>query len=49
MWLSGDRWVRRGTYLSINKEVFDAELFAILRAAQLLNERDESEQSYTVF
>ena len=46
MWLSGDRWVRRGTYLRINKEVFDAELFAILRAAQLLG---ESEQSYTMF
>ena len=43
------RWARRGTYLGTDKEVFDVEVFAILRATQLLNERGKSEQSYTVF
>ena len=43
-----EEWVRRGTYLGKNKEVFDAEVFAILRAARLLNERGESGRNYTV-
>ena len=30
-------WVKRGTYLVTNKGVFDAEVFAIPRAAQLLS------------
>ena len=34
-------WVKRVTYLGKNKEVFDAEVFAILRAARLLIERGE--------
>ena len=42
-------WVKRGTCLGKNKEVFDAEVFAVLRAARLLNERAESGQSYTIF
>ena len=48
LWERG-RWARRGTHLGNNKEVFDAEFFAILRAVQLLNERDESGRPYTVF
>ena len=32
-----------------NKEVFDAEVFAILRAVRLLNERGEEDQAYTMF
>ena len=44
-----DRWVRRGTYLGKNKEVFDAEVFAILQALNLLSGRDEQGQRYTVF
>ena len=42
------RWVRRGTYLG-RKEVFSAEVFAILRAVRLLNERGESGRDYTIF
>ena len=38
-WREGE-WVRRGTYLEKNKEVFDAEVFAIMRAVRLLNERN---------
>ena len=40
---------RGGDLPGTNKEVFDAEAFAILRAAQLLIGRGESEQNYTVF
>ena len=36
----GDRWVKRGTYLGKNKEVFDAEVYAILQAVRFLNDRE---------
>ena len=42
-------WTERGTYLGTNKEVFDAEVFAILRAVRLLHERAEEGQIYTIF
>ena len=42
-------WIKRVTYLGKNKEVFDAEVFAIGRALRILNERDERDQRYTVF
>ena len=45
----GERWVKRGTYLGKNKEVFDAEVYAILRAAKLLDERGERDRAYLVF
>lgn len=43
------RWHRRGTFLGGNKEVFDAEVFALVRAARELNERGEAGQRYTIF
>ena len=46
---SGDRWAKKGTYLGKNKEVFDAEVFAILQAVRLLNDRKERGRHYTVF
>ena len=36
-------------YLGKNKEAFDAEVFAILRAVRLLDERGESGREYTIF
>ena len=39
----------RGTYLGKNREVFDAEVFALLRAVRLLDERGESGREYTIF
>ena len=50
-WPSGraGRGVKRGTYLGKNKEVFDAEVFAILRAIRLLNKRNETGKDYMVF
>ena len=44
-----DWWVSRGTYLGRNKEVFGAEVFAILQAVKLLNDGGEQGQRYTVF
>ena len=43
-------WARKVTYLGNNKEFFDTEIFAILRAVQLLNEsgrthRQQSQES----
>ena len=36
----GDKWVRRVTFLGSNKEVFDAEVYAVLQAVRLLNDRN---------
>ena len=48
-WWKDGGWTGRGTYLGTNKEVFGAEVFAILRAVRLLNERGEEGQAYTIF
>ena len=42
-------WRTRGVYLGNNKEVFDAELFAIGLAMEELNDRRESGRRYTIF
>lgn len=47
-WKEGS-WERRGSYLGKNKEVFDAELFAIRQALEILNDRDERGMHYTIF
>ena len=47
-WEEG-KWTRKGTYLGKNKEAYDVEVFSILRAIRLLNERDESRRNYTIF
>ena len=48
-WWKDGRWAGRGAYLGKNKEVFDAKVFAILRAVRLFHERGEEGQSYTTF
>ena len=45
----GGSWKTEGVYLGKNKEVFDAEVYAIGRALEVLNERDEENRQYTVF
>ena len=45
----GGGWVKRVTYLGRNKEIFDAEVFVILRAVRLFNGRSERGQEYTIF
>ena len=42
-------WARRGTFLGKDKEVFDAEVFAIMQTVRLLDERNESGRDYTIF
>ena len=42
-------WKEQGTYLGRNKEVFDAELFAIGQALEEFKGRKESNREYTVF
>ena len=42
-------WVKRGTYLGKNKEVFDAEVFATMWVVRLLDEREERGRDYTIF
>ena len=48
-WHSEGGWTGQGTFLGTNKEVFDVEVYAILRAVRLFNERGEEGQAYTVF
>ena len=45
----GGEWVGQGFYLGHNKEVFDAEVFAIYQALRLLDRRQAAGQQYTIF
>ena len=45
----GGNWKEEGTFLGGNKEVFDAEIFAIGRALEIINERSERGKRYTIF
>ena len=49
VWQQDGEWRGEGTLLGSNKEVFDAEVYAIQRAVGLLNDRAEADQSHTVF
>ena len=49
VWWEEGRWRDAGTFLGTNKEVFDAEVFAILQAIRLLDARGECGRSYTIF
>ena len=42
-------WEQNGVYLGKNKEVFDAELFAIGKALEVLDGRGEEDRRYTIF
>ena len=42
-------WKQEGIYLGRNKEVFDAEVFAIREALRVLNRRGEAGKRYTIF
>lgn len=42
-------WTGRRYHLGNNKEVFDAETYAILRALKIFDRRQESGRSYTIF
>ena len=42
-------WTGRRFYLGMNKEVFDAETFAIYQALRVVDRRQESGHCYTIF
>jgi len=44
-----DRWTEEGYHFGTNKEVFDAELYAIYRAVRRFGKRREHDQEYTMF
>jgi len=44
-----DHWSGEGYHLGTNKEVFDAELYAIYRAVMRFGKRHEHDQEYTIF
>jgi ribonuclease HI len=46
---SEEQWSGTSWHLGKNKEVFDAELFALYRAVLRFNERKEKDSNYTVF
>ena len=48
-WLQSGEWKEHGIFLGTNKEAFDAEVYAIGEAANLLDERGETGQSYVIF
>lgn len=49
VWRAQDGWTGQRFHLGTNKEVFDAETFAIYRALSTLDRRRESGRQYTVF
>ena len=48
-WWQEGEWRGDGSFLGTNKEVFDAEVYALLEAIRLLNDRRETGADYTVF
>ena len=48
-WWQEGEWRGDGSFLGTNKEVFDAEVYALLGAIRLLNDREETGADYTVF
>ena len=49
VWWEAGKWRGSGTFLGSNKEVFDAEVFAILQALRLIDSRGEFGKEYTIF
>ena len=48
-WMEGGAWSSHRFFLGSNKEVFDAETFAIYQALRTFDSRQESGHHYTVF
>ena len=41
-------WTGRRYHLGKNKEVYDAELYALYQAAKIFDERNDRDQTYTI-
>ena len=48
-WQSEGEWMGRRFHLGTNKEVFDAEVYAIYQALKIFEERQQAGRKYTVF
>ena len=48
-WKTSSRWIGRRYHLGINKEAFDAEVYAIYQALSIMDYMQESGYRYTVF
>ena len=48
-WQTREGWTGRRFHLGDNKEVFDAEIFAIYQALRIFEARQQSGEEYTVF
>ena len=46
---SANRWTGRRFHLGSNKEMFDAEVYAIYQALSIMDQRQESGRRYTLF
>ena len=49
VWRTPSGWEGRCFHLGDNKEVFDAEVYAIAQALEVINRRQESGRRYTIF
>ena len=49
VWMTQEGWTGRRFQLGGNKEVFDAEVFAIYQALRAIEQRQERGRSYTIF
>ena len=49
VWKTTSGWTSRRFHLGGNKEVFDAEVYAILQALSIIDQRQESSHRYTIF
>ena len=49
VWQTPVGWTGRRFHLGTNKEVFNAESYAIYQALRILDQRQESDHRYTVF
>ena len=49
VWRTSGGWTGRRFHLGTNKEVFDAEVFAICQALSIVDQRQERGRQYTIF
>ena len=49
VWRTSSGWAGRRYHISDNKEVFDAEVYAVFQALSIIDQRQESGYRYTAF
>ena len=48
-WQTEEGWIGRRFHLGTNKEIFDAEVYAIYQALRVFEERGQAGRKYTIF